>query len=62
MRESGDMILSGAKIYAELGEALARKVPARGKRNDHLQVVGDGRGRYRRSNARASQLLGLKRC
>ena len=28
MRESGDVILSGAKIYAELGEALARKVPA----------------------------------
>jgi len=27
-RESGDVILSGAKIYAELGEALARKVPA----------------------------------
>ncbi len=29
MRESGDVILSGAKIYAELGEALAGKVPAR---------------------------------
>src|SRR5438046_89050 len=28
MRESGDVILSGRKIYAELGEALARKVPA----------------------------------
>jgi thiomorpholine-carboxylate dehydrogenase len=28
MKESGDMILSGAKIYAELGEALAGKVPA----------------------------------
>jgi thiomorpholine-carboxylate dehydrogenase len=28
MRESGDVILSGAKIYAELGEALAGKVPA----------------------------------
>jgi ornithine cyclodeaminase/alanine dehydrogenase-like protein (mu-crystallin family) len=26
MKESGDMILSGAKIYAELGEALAGKV------------------------------------
>ena len=25
MKESGDIILSGAKIYAELGEALARK-------------------------------------
>jgi thiomorpholine-carboxylate dehydrogenase len=29
MKESGDMILSGAKIYAELGEALAGKVPSR---------------------------------
>jgi len=27
MKESGDVILSGAKIYAELGEALADKVP-----------------------------------
>src|SRR6266550_419557 len=29
VRESGDVILSGAKIYAELGEALAGKVPSR---------------------------------
>src|SRR5205809_1188779 len=29
MKESGDVILSGAKIYAELGEALAGKVPPR---------------------------------
>jgi thiomorpholine-carboxylate dehydrogenase len=29
MKESGDIILSGAKIYAELGEALAGKVPSR---------------------------------
>src|SRR5947208_493926 len=28
-KESGDIILSGAKIYAELGEALASKVPLR---------------------------------
>ena len=27
MKESGDVILSGARIYAELGEALAGKVP-----------------------------------
>ena len=27
MKESGDVILSGAKIYAELGEGLAGKVP-----------------------------------
>src|SRR5207253_10987261 len=29
MKESGDVILSGAKIYAELGEAFADKVPSR---------------------------------
>src|SRR5438128_3171594 len=29
MKESGDIILSGAKIYAELGEGLAGKVPPR---------------------------------
>jgi ornithine cyclodeaminase/alanine dehydrogenase-like protein (mu-crystallin family) len=29
MKESGDIILSGAKIYAELGETLAGKVPPR---------------------------------
>ena len=29
MKESGDVILSGAKIYAELGEALSGKVPPR---------------------------------
>jgi ornithine cyclodeaminase/alanine dehydrogenase-like protein (mu-crystallin family) len=28
LKESGDLILSGAKIYAELGEALASKVPS----------------------------------
>jgi ornithine cyclodeaminase/alanine dehydrogenase-like protein (mu-crystallin family) len=28
MKESGDVILSGAKIYAELGEAFAGKIPA----------------------------------
>jgi len=27
MKESGDVILSGAKIYLELGEALAGRVP-----------------------------------
>ena len=29
MKESGDVILSEAKIYAELGEAFADKVPPR---------------------------------
>jgi thiomorpholine-carboxylate dehydrogenase len=27
MKESGDIILSGAEIYGELGEALAGKIP-----------------------------------
>ena len=27
MKESGDAILSGTKIYAELGEALTGKIP-----------------------------------
>ena len=59
-RESGDVILSGAKIYAELGEALAGTSSSAGKRNDHLQIVRDGRGRYRRGDARVSKLL--ERC
>ena len=29
MKESGDVILSHAKIYAELGEAFAGRVPPR---------------------------------
>src|SRR6266704_800515 len=29
IKESGDVILSGAKVYAELGEALAGNVPSR---------------------------------
>src|SRR5438067_11989014 len=29
MKESGDVSLSGGKIYAELGEAFADRVPAR---------------------------------
>jgi thiomorpholine-carboxylate dehydrogenase len=33
MKESGDVILSGAKIYAELGEALAGKI-------DHPERIG----------------------
>jgi len=40
MRESGDMILSGAKIYAELGEALAGKVPARANETTIFESLG----------------------
>ena len=40
MRESGDVILSGAKIYAELGEGLARKVPARANETTVFKSLG----------------------
>ena len=40
MRESGDLILSGAKIYAELGEALAGKVPARANETTVFKSLG----------------------
>jgi len=39
-RESGDVILSGAKIYAELGEALAGKVPARANETTIFKSLG----------------------
>jgi thiomorpholine-carboxylate dehydrogenase len=40
MKESGDVILSGAKIYAELGEALAGKVPARANETTTFKSLG----------------------
>jgi thiomorpholine-carboxylate dehydrogenase len=40
VRESGDVILSGAKIYAELGEALAGKVPARANETTVFKSLG----------------------
>ena len=40
MRESGDVILSGAKIYAELGEALAGKIPARANETTIFKSLG----------------------
>ena len=40
MRESGDVILSGAKIYAELGEAFAAKVPARANETTIFKSLG----------------------
>ena len=40
LRESGDVILSGAKIYAELGEALAGKVPARASETTIFKSLG----------------------
>lgn len=38
--ESGDVILSGAKIYAELGEALAGKVPSRANETTIFKSLG----------------------
>jgi thiomorpholine-carboxylate dehydrogenase len=40
MKESGDVILSGAKIYAELGEALAGKVPPRADETTVFKSLG----------------------
>lgn len=40
MKESGDVILSCAKIYAELGEALAGKVPTRANETTIFKSLG----------------------
>jgi ornithine cyclodeaminase/alanine dehydrogenase-like protein (mu-crystallin family) len=40
MKESGDVILSDAKIYAELGEALAGKVPPRAAETTIFKSLG----------------------
>src|SRR5512132_3297327 len=40
MKESGDVILSGAKIYAEIGEALAGKIPARSNETTIFKSLG----------------------
>jgi ornithine cyclodeaminase/alanine dehydrogenase-like protein (mu-crystallin family) len=39
-KESGDVILSGAKIYAELGEVLDGKVPARANETTIFKSLG----------------------
>jgi len=39
-KESGDVILSGAQIYAELGEVLAGKVPARANETTIFKSLG----------------------
>ena len=40
MKESGDVILSGVKTYAELGEALAGKVPPRATETTIFKSLG----------------------
>src|SRR5262249_20272358 len=40
MKESGDVILSGAKIYAELGEVLAGKIPPRANETTVFKSLG----------------------
>ena len=40
MKESGDVILSGAKIYAELGVAFAGKVPSRASETTIFKSLG----------------------
>jgi thiomorpholine-carboxylate dehydrogenase len=40
LKESGDVILSGAKTYAELGEALAGKAPSRANETTIFKSLG----------------------
>jgi ornithine cyclodeaminase/alanine dehydrogenase-like protein (mu-crystallin family) len=40
MKESGDVILSGAKLYAELGEVLAGRVPPRASETTIFKSLG----------------------
>src|SRR4026209_1284592 len=40
MKESGDVMMSGAKIYAELGEAFAGKIPARSNDTTIFKSLG----------------------
>jgi thiomorpholine-carboxylate dehydrogenase len=40
MKESGDVILSGAKIYAELGEAFASKIDNRAGETTIFKSLG----------------------
>jgi ornithine cyclodeaminase/alanine dehydrogenase-like protein (mu-crystallin family) len=40
MKESGDVIFSGAKIYLELGEALAGRVPPRANEATIFKSLG----------------------
>lgn len=40
LKESGDVILSGARIYAELGEALAGKLPPRANETTIFKSLG----------------------
>ena len=40
MKESGDIILSSVKIYAELGEALAGKIPSRANETTIFKSLG----------------------
>ena len=40
LKESGDVILSGAKIYAELGEALAGRIDSRREETTIFKSLG----------------------
>jgi len=40
VKESGDIILSGAEIYAELGKALAAKIPSRANETTVFKSLG----------------------
>jgi ornithine cyclodeaminase/alanine dehydrogenase-like protein (mu-crystallin family) len=40
LKEAGDVILSGAEIYAEIGEALAGKIPSRSEETTVFKSLG----------------------
>jgi ornithine cyclodeaminase/alanine dehydrogenase-like protein (mu-crystallin family) len=40
MKESGDVIMSGAKVYGEIGEALARTIPSRAEETTIFKSLG----------------------
>jgi thiomorpholine-carboxylate dehydrogenase len=40
MKESGDVIVSGAKIHAELGQGLLAKVPTRANETTIFKSLG----------------------
>jgi ornithine cyclodeaminase/alanine dehydrogenase-like protein (mu-crystallin family) len=52
MKESGDVIFSVARIYAELSEALDGKIPSRANEITIFKSLGMGGGRYCRGTAR----------
>jgi ornithine cyclodeaminase/alanine dehydrogenase-like protein (mu-crystallin family) len=62
LEESGDVILSGAKIYAELGEALAGKVPSHANETTIFKSLGMAVEDIAAATLVYRSYLGLKGC